>query len=218
MSKVLKKLLRTSEGDQLDFKLTISDPVKIAKTLSAFANHLGGTLVVGIRDDHTVVGIDAEEEKYVLERAAEVYCDPPVPLQFETVYLPPVHPEGEELVVLLVRVPNSPAKPHYVQHESGDRTLYIRQADQTLPASQSISQQLEQGKYAPAQGNPGPQVKDPHQRRILALVAQEPKITVKLVAKRCNLSERRAQRVLNELAMQGWLREHDLENTVYWTR
>ncbi|MEL6535677.1 MAG: RNA-binding domain-containing protein [Bacteroidota bacterium] len=218
MSKVLRNLLRNGEGEQNDFKLTISNSEKIAKTLTSFANHLGGTLTVGVRDDRTVIGCDPEEEKYMLEQAGEVYCDPRVPLGFQTIYLPGEQEESEELSVLIANVPMSDQRPHYVVEKGGNRVLYIRQADQSIPASQAITQQLEKGTYQPQPHKSAKTVKDPNAKRVLAYLQQTSKITVKQAAKKLNMSERRAQRLLQELSERGILRAHDHEREVYFTR
>lgn len=72
---ILKMLIR-GEDDTLDFKQTISSASKIAKTMAAFANHKGGTLLVGIRDNKTVAGIRTEDEKYMLDLAACFFANP----------------------------------------------------------------------------------------------------------------------------------------------
>ena len=59
--------LRRPEGKTLEFKRNLSSPLPILKTLTAFANGAGGTLVVGVADKtRDVVGVpDAldQEEK-----------------------------------------------------------------------------------------------------------------------------------------------------------
>lgn len=71
-----------SEGEHLrqDFKFAISDPRKIARSLSAFSNTKGGRLLVGVKDNGRIAGVDWEEEVYMIEAAAEMYCKPVVPL------------------------------------------------------------------------------------------------------------------------------------------
>ena len=46
-------LISQGEGEQLDFKREISSSIRIAKSLSAFANHKGGTLLIGVNDNKT---------------------------------------------------------------------------------------------------------------------------------------------------------------------
>ncbi|HAA13179.1 MAG TPA: AAA family ATPase [Cytophagales bacterium] len=219
MSKVLKNLLRSGEGEQNDFKLTISKPEKIAKTLTAFANHLGGTLVVGVRDDRVVIGIDPEEEKYMLEQAAKHFCEPPVQINYQTIFLPTKEEvEMDEVAILIAQVPMSKIRPHYVREKNGQQTLYIRQADQSIPASQAITQQLQKGTYQPKPYKKPNSVKDPNAKRVMAYLQHSPRITVKLAAKKLNMSERRAQRLLQEMSEKGILRAHDHEKEIYFTR
>jgi len=70
------KRLRQGEGLQQDFKYAVNDSRKIARSLSAFANTEGGTLFIGVKDDGTIKGIRSEEEIYMVEAAATMYCRP----------------------------------------------------------------------------------------------------------------------------------------------
>ena len=69
-----------SEGEHVhqDFKFEISDARKIAKSISAFANTEGGRLLVGVKDNGKIAGVRSEEEIYMIEAAAQRYCQPPV--------------------------------------------------------------------------------------------------------------------------------------------
>jgi predicted HTH transcriptional regulator len=51
------ELIHAREGKTLEFKRDLSSLQPILKTLVAFANTSGGTLVIGIQDDGVVVGI-----------------------------------------------------------------------------------------------------------------------------------------------------------------
>jgi predicted HTH transcriptional regulator len=55
------KLIAEGENDTLDFKKTISSASKIAKTMTAFANHKGGRLLVGVNDNKTISGTRSED-------------------------------------------------------------------------------------------------------------------------------------------------------------
>lgn len=71
-----------SEGEHVhqDFKFAITDARKIAKSLSAFANTEGGRLLIGVKDNGKIAGIRSEEELYMIEAAATMYCKPAVAL------------------------------------------------------------------------------------------------------------------------------------------
>ncbi len=46
----LQTLIREGEHQQQDFKYRVSDAMKLAKSVSAFANTDGGRLLIGVRD------------------------------------------------------------------------------------------------------------------------------------------------------------------------
>ena len=60
-----------------DFKYAISDSRKIARSISAFANNQGGRLLIGVKDNGAIAGVKSEEEFYMIEQAAQMYCKPP---------------------------------------------------------------------------------------------------------------------------------------------
>ena len=70
------------KGEHLkqDFKFEISDSKKIARTLAAFANTEGGRLLVGVKDNGNIAGVRSEEEFYMVQAAAQMYCKPPIPI------------------------------------------------------------------------------------------------------------------------------------------
>ena len=68
------KLIEEGEHQQQDFKFEISDARKIAKSLSAFSNTDGGRLLIGVKDNGKIAGVRSEEEIYMIEAAAKLYC------------------------------------------------------------------------------------------------------------------------------------------------
>ena len=71
-------LIAEGEHQQQDFKFEISDARKIAKTFSAFANTDGGKLLIGVKDNGRIAGVRSEEEMYMIETAAQLYCIPEI--------------------------------------------------------------------------------------------------------------------------------------------
>src|SRR5690349_20694999 len=102
-------LIARGEGTHLEFKSTIESAIKIAKTLAAFANTMGGVLLVGVRDDRKIKGIVSErQEMEKIEMAADFLCNPPIAISYESKYV-----EGKQ--ILVIRIPESSDKPHIVQ-------------------------------------------------------------------------------------------------------
>jgi predicted HTH transcriptional regulator len=129
----LESMIAEGEHGAQDFKQSVPAKEKIARTLAAFANAKGGRLLVGINDRGEIVGTDVEQEMHELHDAAELYCDPPVDLEFI------VH-EEDGLEVLEAKVLRSLRKPHAAQDEKGAWQLYVRNGDQTMLAGVSLEQ------------------------------------------------------------------------------
>ncbi len=123
----LKRRISEGEGLQLDFKFRIDDQKKIARTLAAFANTEGGSLLIGVKDSGKIAGCNPEEEFYMIDGAAQVYCQPAVPIQSQVIQ------EGHHLV-MEIKVPRSEQK-HKAQDEEGKWKLFHRLEDQTLLAN-----------------------------------------------------------------------------------
>lgn len=131
----LMNLIDEGEHQQLDFKYRIDSSQKIAKTLSAFANTDGGKLLIGVKDNGRIAGIDPEEEYYMVEGAASVYCKPEV--DFNAVVY-----QFEDKLVLEIDVPASDKTPHFARDSDGKWLAYIRQKDENFMANRVILRYL----------------------------------------------------------------------------
>ncbi|MFW5726470.1 MAG: helix-turn-helix domain-containing protein [bacterium] len=209
--KKLAKLLLQGEGETLDFKQTISDPYKIAKTIASFANTHGGKILVGVRDDRSIMVVDPEEEKYLLETAADFYCDPPVKLHYEE-----IEDEEEEKTILIVKIRESREKPHFVRDENEQRLVYIRQRDKSIPASKQSIDLMRKGKVSV---NKDASLKNIgfNEKKLLDFLEKHERITLKQYMQIVNISRRRANRILTDLTIKGAIRIHDHEKEAYYT-
>lgn len=122
------KLIDEGEHQQQDFKFEISDARKIAKSLSAFANTDGGRLLIGVKDNGKIAGIRSDEEIYMIEAAAKLYCKPAVVCSMV------IH-EIDDRTVLEVIVPKGTDKPYYAKDEYNKLWAYIRIKDENILAS-----------------------------------------------------------------------------------
>ena len=131
MSKHIHNLILQGENQRLDFKFEITDSKKIARSLVAFANTNGGTLLVGVKDNGAVAGIRTDEEIYMVEGAASLFCRPEVEIRTREWDI-----NGKK--VLEVTIPRSTEKPHMAPSKDGDWRVFVRVADQNLLANKIL--------------------------------------------------------------------------------
>ena len=131
MSTHIHRLIAEGEHQQLDFKFEITDARRIARSLVAFANTDGGRLLIGVKDNGAIAGVRSDEEYYMLEAAAKMYCKPPVDFQSTEWSI-------NNKTVLEIIVPKSAKKPHYALHHDGTEMVYIRVGDQNLLANRVL--------------------------------------------------------------------------------
>jgi len=124
----LMALIRQGEHQQLDFKFEISDAKKIARTLSAFSNTNGGRLLIGVKDNGRISGIRSEEEFYMAEAAASLYCSPEINFNSRSHQV-----EGKTILEIII--PEAKEKPIKAKNEKGHWMAYIRVDDENFLAS-----------------------------------------------------------------------------------
>jgi predicted HTH transcriptional regulator len=124
----IRKLISEGEHQQLDFKFGITDSKKIARSLAAFANTDGGRLLLGVKDNGAIAGVRSDEEFYMGEAGASLYCRPEVHFEMK---------EWEEngKTVLEIIIPKSRKAPHSAPDKDGIYRVYVRVGDQNYPAN-----------------------------------------------------------------------------------
>jgi len=130
-ARYVKDLIKQGENQQLDFKFEISNARKMAKTFSAFANTAGGKLLIGVKDNGRISGVRSEEEAYMAESAAQVFCRPAVDFSMKKWTV-----EGKN--VLEVEIPTSRNRPHFAKDEKGEWIAYVRVGDQNIKANRVL--------------------------------------------------------------------------------
>ncbi len=125
------------EGKTREFKRDLSSPTKPLRTIAAFANSAGGLLVIGVADDGAVIGIDdplAEEEGL-----ASLIADSISPQLVPAIDIATV--AGR--TVLIVDVPLSTRRPHYLTSQGLPDGVYVRIGSSTRQADPALVAELE---------------------------------------------------------------------------
>ena len=183
----LKRLIAEGESVQLDFKFRIDDQKKIARTLSGFANTKGGKLLIGVKNNGKINGVNPEEEFYMIEGAAGMYCKPEV--KFES----KVWQEGHHLV-LEVLVPQSDEK-HLSKTDDDKWKYYVRVDDHTLLANKIIVKGWKLAKF----GVDKPVEFDEDTERLIETVRREEPVTLSKLYRKSGLPMRRVDDLLTNL-------------------
>ena len=202
----IKKYLIDGEGETLDYKQEISSASKIAKTIVSFANHKGGVLLVGVRDNRSIAGIRSEDEKYMLDLAASFYCKPEIELELEE------HNIGGK-VILECTVPEGELKPYSAKGEDGKWWVHIRNKDKSLLASKIVVDVLKR-----QSSNKGTLIKyGKNEEALLKYLEDNDRITLQQFRKMVNISKWRASKILVNLISAGVILNHTHEKTEFYT-
>ena len=189
----LDSLIAQGEHQQQDFKYVISSVNKIAHSLSAFANTDGGRLLVGVRDNGRIAGVQSDEEIYMIDAAAKSFCLPPVECQMQTT-------QQEGCSVLICTVEASGRRPVLAREEDGSQRAYVRVADQNIVASPVHLELWRQ------QQSGGESILHEADRRWLSLFGQAAEgITLNRFCRLSRLPRKRAIRLTAQLLRFGLL-------------
>jgi ATP-dependent DNA helicase RecG len=107
------------EGKTLEFKRDLSSLKQIMKTVVAFANTAGGTLIIGREDDGSVVGV--EDPLMAEEKLSNAIADSILPLIMPDIEII----SWERSHLLFIRVSHWPG-PFYIKSQGPVDGVYIR--------------------------------------------------------------------------------------------
>lgn len=195
------------EGTTLDFKKTITNNEKIAKSLVAFANNKGGQLLIGVADDGSIKGVKSEdEERYMITKSAHQFCKPAIEPDFEEIYV-------DDKLVLVVKIAESDTKPHYALDDNKKWWVYYRVKDKSILASKIIVDVIK--KSGKTEGELITYREQ--EKKLFEHLNQEGRITLKQFSKLTRSSYRQAQKILVSLILSGVIKPNTSEKEEFFT-
>ena len=212
MQPILEKEIQKGEGDNQDFKQTITSLYKIAKTIVSFANTTGGKIFVGVSDKKTITGVDPEEEKYMINLAASQYCEPPIKISFQEEF-----DEEDEKTIVIATIQESLEKPHLARQTDDTWTAYIRVKDHSIPAGKSWIKAVKKSFQENIHKARPDSKLTRHEKALLDFLTINDSITLKEAMQLQNHSKRRAIRMLTALVSKNLIRVHEHEKERFWT-
>ena len=190
----------------LDFKFEISDSKKIARTLVAFANTDGGRLLIGVKDNGNISGIRSEEEKYMIQTAAESFCQPEVKFEAKEWNV-----NGK--TVLEVIVPKSNYHKHRAPDHNDSYKVYTRVKDQNILADAIL---LKIWKYQNNKQNIRVTFSDA-EMFLLKYLNENEKITIKEFVQKAEINRREAERILVNFTLINMIKYEITEKELIFT-
>jgi len=205
VSDYIKRLISEGEHQMLDFKFEISDFRKIARTLVAFANTDGGRLLVGVKDNGSIAGIRTDEEYFMVEGAARLYCKPEIMLKIRQW-------EVDGKIVLEVIIQPGSEKPYLAKDEYDQWLAYVRQRDENFKASPVTLKVWEREK-----SGEGAYIKFGHgERIILDYLNSNPWITLSKFRKLAGIGRERAENAIVNFIMLKILEYEYIEQDIIY--
>jgi predicted HTH transcriptional regulator len=195
MSDYIQKLIAQGEHQQLDFKFEISDSKKIARSLVAFANTDGGRLLVGVKDNGAIAGVRSEEEYYMVEAAAQLYCKPEIVFQTKEW-------EIDGKTVLEIIVPKSRKIKHKAPYKDNDYKIFIRVRDKNILADPILIQLWKREKSIV----PVKLSFTDKEMTLLYYLSRHSYITLTEFVEIANISKRNAEKILLDFVLTGVLK------------
>jgi len=187
-SHYIQDLIEEGEHEHQDFKYQITDARKIARSIAAFANNSGGHLLIGVKDNGNIAGVRSDEEIYMIETAAQMYCRPEQHVTFKVFNI-----NGKSVVK--ADIAEALEKPVEAPDDNGVWHVYYRVADENVLASRLHERIMKTDTQADAQ--PDETINYSEREKILLdYLSDHGGITLEGYMKLAHISEESAMRIV----------------------
>ena len=137
---ILPDLLGQPEGRRLEFKRELPGKADLCKTIVAFANDAGGSLILGVQDrPRQSIGIPEDELMAIEERISQLIFDGCTPIISPEMTV--LNDEGRYLLKVTIWRGSNP--PYYLKSKGKLDGTYVRVGSTNRPASEEMIVELE---------------------------------------------------------------------------
>lgn len=124
----LKDIIGESSQYEKKEKLERNKPKSWLKSVSAFANTLGGTIIFGLSDNDKLIGLENyKEDSEQISEMLKAKMDPIPRIQLENIM-------DNDKYFIVLKIEEGLETPYYVL-DGGNKTAYIRVGNQSVSAS-----------------------------------------------------------------------------------
>ena len=133
----LADLIRAPEGKTLEFKRDLSSHAPFVRTVCAFANTAGGTILIGIEDRSGVV-LGVDDPLDAEERIASIIADAIAPHILPDIDIVP----WRDTHVIAVHIHLGPSRPYHVIAADAEEGVYVRVGSTNRRADAQLAAEL----------------------------------------------------------------------------
>jgi ATP-dependent DNA helicase RecG len=134
----LLNLISLGESSSVQFKRTFDNIEKITPEIAAFLNTNGGKILIGIDDDKTICGVDADKEgkliQWISEASTETHLTPPASIIIDKAKI-------EDKLIIIIEVPNGINKPYQTKNKN---SIYVKNgADKRIASIEELRRMMQ---------------------------------------------------------------------------
>lgn len=140
---MIDTLIEIGESKTVEFKEIYPQKNQIEKTVCAFANRAGGYILIGVKDDGEIVGVDRELAEEYLEKIPNFLHDNVFPMMIPEIY---TYNIGNKIVVVIQIYPGN-RTPYYIKSKGKAKGTYVRVGRTNKLADDELLNELERRRY-----------------------------------------------------------------------
>lgn len=127
------------ESKSVEFKSQLPNFYNLIKTCVAFANGIGGRIIIGVNDkSREIVGVDDKVRDRIYDEFPNSLYDATSPNLLAEIY----EKRFIDLNVIIIEIPSSIKKPVFIKKEGVPTGIYLRAGSNTRRASQEYIEEL----------------------------------------------------------------------------
>ena len=191
--KTLQEILREGEHKGQSFFENTDDVLEIARTLVAFSNCDGGVLLIGLKKNGKIVGVDPQNELLNISLILQENCEPHMTISSRIF-------QEKVRIVLEISVLSGNEKPYNVIYNS-KKEVFIRKENRNILANKMVEDVWKFKRLNEVK----PINLSPAEKTMLDLIHSNSKISLTKIHKKSNLSFSEIDRVLVRLISWNYI-------------